>query len=80
MFFHQRHHQQRHRAGRGADHAGPAADDSGNDGNAKRGVKAHFRVNTGYDGKSNCLGDEGKSNNKARQNVAANVSQPVLFF
>ncbi len=78
VFFHQRHHHQRHGAGGGRDHAGAPSGEGDDRGHAEGGVQPHLGIDPGNDGKGNGFGDQRKRHHHAREQIVANVGQPVL--
>jgi hypothetical protein len=78
VLLHQRHHDQRHGTGRGGNHARPAAGKGDDDGDAEGRVKPDLRVHAGDDGEGDRLGYQGQGHHQTRQQVVADVAQPVL--
>ena len=75
----QRDHQQRHRARRGGDHAGPSAEKGGDHRDAERGIKPNLRINTRDDGERDGLGNQRQRDDDAREQIRADIGEPFLF-
>ncbi len=78
MGFHQRDHDQRHRARGRRNHARATAHEGNDGGDGKRGVQTHLGIDPGNDGKSDRFGDQRQRHHQTGQHIAANVGQPVL--
>jgi hypothetical protein len=71
-------HHERHGTGGGRDHAGAPADDGDDDGDAEGGVEPDLRIDPRDDREGDRLGDEGQRHHGAREQVVADVRQPVV--
>ncbi len=78
MRAHQPPHQQGHRASRGRDHRGSAADDGDGHGDDERGVERHRRIDPGDEGEGQGFGDQGQGDDRAGQQVTARIGKPLL--
>ena len=60
------------------DHAGPSADDGGDHGDREGGIKADLGIDTGDDREGDRLGDQGQRDNEARQQIGADIAEPLV--
>ncbi|MNN41565.1 hypothetical protein D3C81_1556890 [compost metagenome] len=78
MILDQRGDQQRHRARRGGNHAGPAAHDGGDHGNGEGRVQADLRIDAGDQRKRERFRNQGQGDHGACEQVATDIRQPFL--
>ena len=75
VLAHEAHDHERHRAGRGGDHGGPAADEGDRDGHRERGEEADTRVDAGDDRERDRLGDQGEGDDEAGEQLDAQYGE-----
>lgn len=72
-------HEQGHRAGGGGDHAGARADKGDHNRHAEGGVDTNLGIDAGDNGEGDGFRDEGEGDNRAGDDVADGVTEPLLL-
>jgi hypothetical protein len=78
MLLDQGHHQHGGCRGGRRNHAGTAAGDGDDHCDREGGVESDLRIDAGDDGKGDGFGDERQRDDQTREDVAANVAEPLI--
>jgi len=79
VLLHQRHHQHCHGGGSGRNHPRAAAHNGDNHGNTERRIEADPRIDTGDNGKGDSFGNQCQCHDRAGEQIATDIAQPVFF-
>ena len=69
-----------HRASCSRDHGRPSAEEGEQYSEPEGGIKAHHGTDAGNDAEADDFWDDGERGDKAGEDIAADVAEPLLFF